>query len=317
MDKATFWRNFKLGEEIQIAGRFIFNGLRTFHEMESLYHYDEVFETLYHLSIGVERLVKVAILLVEHDSPDQHALERSLRTHDHQSLIARLKQNVPLNLGTVHNDLIAMLSAFYKSHRYDRFGLAAMSVDGKEKQALHTFIEKHLKLDVRDNPPFDISPNTDQLRRFMGRTVGKIVTQLYDVVRTRASSLGIFTYEIRAESKAGKIFFGQSFDFLDEEVLWRELIVYLMNSNHNQGMFGFIRAIEPLDFDPGLITEHLKAFSSTEKMALVLGELEALHDDIEDKKDRIERLQVLTNHNIAFDDEDEDEADTLGAFEDE
>jgi hypothetical protein len=305
MDKTSFWRNFKLGEELQISGRFIFNGLRSFHEMDSFYHHDEIFETLYNLSVGIERLVKVAILLVEHNASDQDSLEKSLITHDHQSLFARLKKNVPLNLGTVHNDFIAMLSTFYKSHRYDRFGLAAMSVDGKEKLALHGFIEKYLDIKVRDNFPLDITPNTDQIRRFLGRAVGKIASQVYEAIRTSASNLNIFTYEIRSDSKAGKIFLGKSFDFLPEETLWRELVVFIMNCRHERGLFGFIRGIEPLDFDPQLLSEYLEAFGSTEKMQRVVGELESLYDDIENKTTRLSQLEVLTNHHIDFDDEED------------
>jgi len=34
MNEAEFWKNFKLGKELDIAGSFIYNGLQTFHEMQ-------------------------------------------------------------------------------------------------------------------------------------------------------------------------------------------------------------------------------------------------------------------------------------------
>jgi len=312
MDSETFWKNFKLGEEVQIAGRFIFNGLRSFHEMEHLYNYDEVFETLYNLAVGLERLLKVAIILTDDGSSDQETLEKSLITHDHQSLLARLRKNSSLKFSTVHNDFISLLSTFYNTHRYDRYGLAAMSVESKEKMALHRFFKKHLNIEIKNNPPFDISPNTDQMRKFIGRTVGKLTKTIYELVYTTATDLGIFTYEVRGDSKAAKIFLSESYDFLDEDVLWRELLIFFMNEREERGWIKFLRETEPLPFDPGLACEFLEAFASTEKMINVMGELEALYEGIDAKKDRIERIRAIGNRGIVFEyDEEGDEAEDL------
>ena len=61
MKAADFWKNFKLGEEISVSGAFIYNGLRRYHEMRKLDFTDEVFEFLYDVSIGLERLLKIAL----------------------------------------------------------------------------------------------------------------------------------------------------------------------------------------------------------------------------------------------------------------
>lgn len=37
MDKIKSWKNFKLGLELDISGRFIYNGLHYFHKMETLH----------------------------------------------------------------------------------------------------------------------------------------------------------------------------------------------------------------------------------------------------------------------------------------
>lgn len=315
MDRETFWKNFKLGEELQIAGRFIFNGLRTFHEMQHLYNYDEVFETLYSLAVGLERLLKVAIILTEDGFADQVSLEKSLITHDHQSLLARLRKTSSLKFSTVHNDLIALLSTFYNTHRYDRYVLASMSPGSKEKVALHRFFEKHLKIEIRNNPPFDVSPNTDQMRRFIGRTVGKLSKSIYELIFTTATSLGIYTYEVRSDSKAAKIFLAESYDFLDEDILWRELLVFFMNEKSGRGVIKYLRETEPLPFDPGLASEFLDAFSSTEKMINVLGDLEAVYDGVESKKGRIERIRVIGDPGVLFHDELDDEEDDFDQVE--
>ena len=90
MKASDFWKNFRLGEEVHIAGAFIYNGLRRFHELRQLDHSDELFEFLYDLSVGLERLLKIAVVLYEHsDTGDHDELEQSLITHSHLDLLAR------------------------------------------------------------------------------------------------------------------------------------------------------------------------------------------------------------------------------------
>lgn len=92
MKTSEFWKNFDLGEELGIAGVFIYNGLRRFHEMRALDYEDEFFEVFYNLSVGLERLLKVAVVLVEHlEDSDQEQFERSLITHSHQALLERIR----------------------------------------------------------------------------------------------------------------------------------------------------------------------------------------------------------------------------------
>ncbi len=100
MDKTRSWKNFTLGEELHIAGRFIYNGLRSFHEMNVLHNDDEAFEVLYQLSVGFERLLKVAVILIEHDDTlDQEHFEQSLITHSHLDLLARVTKKASLTPG--------------------------------------------------------------------------------------------------------------------------------------------------------------------------------------------------------------------------
>jgi hypothetical protein len=127
MNKHEAWKNFNLGQELSISGAFIYNGLRRFHEMQVLDHTDEIFEFLYNLSVGLERLLKIAVVLVEHeDDSDQEALEKSLITHNHLELMKRVRQHCKFNLGTPHNQFLALLGTFYTSLRYDRFTLSSV-----------------------------------------------------------------------------------------------------------------------------------------------------------------------------------------------
>jgi hypothetical protein len=104
------WKNFNLGQELHISGTFIYTGLRRFHEMRTLDHTDELFEFLYNLSVGLERLLKIAVVFLEHnDNTDQEKLEKSLITHNHLDLLKRVRKHARVNLSTPHNEFLALL----------------------------------------------------------------------------------------------------------------------------------------------------------------------------------------------------------------
>jgi hypothetical protein len=46
-----YWQNFELGKELEIAGGFIYDGLRNLHEMETVRYESEIFSVLYSLSV--------------------------------------------------------------------------------------------------------------------------------------------------------------------------------------------------------------------------------------------------------------------------
>jgi len=295
--------NFKLGEELHIAGRFIYNGLRSFHEMENLHHEDEVFEVLYNLSVGLERLLKVAVVLVEHEGTvDQEKFEQSLITHSHLELLKRIMKSRSLALAGPHNALLEMLGNFYKTHRYGRYGIAAMKSSGKETIAFHEYIEKQLNIEIANEP-------IPRIKKFLGRTVGKIASELYETIRQEAGRRNIYTYELRYDSKAAKIFLRKEYDFSKEDVLWRELLVFFVNSQEASGHLGFMKKLEPLTFDSGLDVDYLQCIGSDEKKLGILDELDHLYEGVDKPGERLDVIRALGDPSVVFDPIDKDDED--------
>ncbi len=314
MNQSYFWKNFALGKELDIAGSFIFNGLRRLHEIETLYHESEVFEVVYNLSVGIERLLKVAVILIEHsDVIDQEIFERSLITHTHQELIRRVRIKHDLQLAGIDNEFLDLLGSFYKTHRYGRYAVSSVTSGSSEKRLLHQYVAKHLNIVWQDKFPFHITLNDARIKRFIGKRVGKLTTLLYDTIDKEATRLGTFTYELRSNSKAEKIFLRKKFDFADEDILWRELLVFIANAKASTGMLKFIRSIEPLDFDPGLIAEYIQCFASEDRKLQVLDEFESLYENVENARQRLEAISVIGASHVHFhdelDDDDWDEPD--------
>jgi hypothetical protein len=205
MQPDKFWQNFQLGSEQEIACNFIYDGLRNLHEMETLSMETEVFPVLYNLSIGIERLLKVAIVLLEfNDGTDVDGFEQFLITHNHLELLRRVKARSEMSLGDNHVALLELLSNFYNTYRYDRFNLNSIYELSKEKKALHLFLNKHLQIDISDK--MFGAANTPRIKQFIGRTVKKITKQLYTIIEREASAKNLYTYEISSSgSKAAKI----------------------------------------------------------------------------------------------------------------
>lgn len=290
MNPAAFWKNFSLGEELSISGAFTYNGLRRFYELRQLDQPDEIFEVLYNLSIGIERLLKIAVVLLEHAQDiNQEALEQSLITHNHLDLLHRIRRHVPINLAQPHNELLALLATFYKSHRYDRYSISSITELRKERDALCRYFSKQLSMELPKPEPLFGTPNNARYKKFLRKVVHKICRELYNLIRSRAREINLYTYELRHGSKAETIFLGEA-DIPAENVLWKELLLFFMNTKSTSGYLEFLRSIPPLDFDPALVDDYLNCFQSDAAKAYVSDELVSLYEELDGKGERLRML---------------------------
>lgn len=310
MEATQAWKNFNLGKELSISGAFIYSGLRCFYEMQTLDNTDEIFEVLYNLSVGIERLLKIAVVLLEHDDlTDQEALEKSLLTHNHLDLMHRVRQHVKVNLGAPHNELLGLLGKFYKTTRYDRFSISSLQASENEREALFGFFNKQLQSNLVTSSSTQFgTPNDARFKKHIRGVVTKISNALYEIIKKSASCLNLYTYELRHGSRAETVFLGKA-DIPAEEVLWKELLIFFMNTKSSSGYIEFLRSIKPLEFDPELTSDYIDCFQSNPAKAFVIGELETLYDELADSGKRLEAMNVIGNPNVYFDSPDsEDES---------
>lgn len=306
MEPVLWWKNFALGIELDAAGTFIYNGIRALHEMHHFQHPVDSFEVLYNLSVGIERLLKVAIILVEHlDDGDQHALEESLITHNTLQLLDRLNSAKNLQLQDAHREFLAILSKFYKSYRYGRYSFGIIPNISEEKLALVLFLKRHLSLDVDVNDEFVPLYNTNQIRKFIGRMVRKVSSGVFDVIKNRASELNIYTDELRGDSKAIKVFYGDRLDFVDEELKKKEFILFLMNPAVKSRYIELLRDMEPLDIDVGMAPSYVRALLNDADLPFVEEAVDEAYTDLSNVKDRLQFLEVMDSEHLAYDEEDD------------
>ena len=292
-DPDFFWKNFRLGTELQISGSFIYNALHTLDNMQTFYYEAECFEFLYNLSVGLERLQKIAIILLEHDTaPAQEEFEKTLITHNHIELLHRIKKKRKLNLGKQHIKFLGLLDNFYNSARYDRYNLSSVYRPPQDQRGLIQFISDELKVEIKTGLPFSTGV-TAKMRKFIGKLIEKFTTQLYDIIRSEAHRVGTATYEITHNTKAFKIFIAKEFDFEKEKLMQREISLFLLKNLPNDGLKKHIDQIKSLQFGQLHTNQYFESMFNYHNDRSVIDEMEYLYEENEIKYARIEQIMAI------------------------
>ena len=295
MNEYEYWKNFSLGTELETSGIFIYNGLK---QINDLYHYEEsedVFEILYNLSVGFERLMKILIILTENqENTDQEAFEKDLITHNLDTLQQRIERNHKLGLNDIQKEFLNLLTGFYKKQRYDRFNLNDSNNYTKDKDCLFDFLVR--KLNINKIGTFR---NTKQIKSFLVKIVSNISTKLYERIEFTANKLQICTNDLRKNGKAYRIFVYKDFNFKIQNTLKKELFITLMHSE-NSNFLKFIKSIQPIPFDVEDENEIINMLLSESNLENHFDELETFYEKLEDKKERLNMLEAIGKKGIEF-----------------
>jgi hypothetical protein len=186
------------------------------------------------------------------------------------------------------------------SLRYDRFMLSSVYDSDRAKKEFIRFLSKRLQVDIENLSQLSVTRNDTRYRKYIRKIVTKISSALFDVIRTKALERNLYTYELRDGSRAQTIFLGRA-DVQAEEVLWKELLIFFMNTKSSSGVIEFLRSIEALDFDPELANDYLACFQSDAAKGFVVGELETLDGELQNPGQRLKDMDLIGNPNACFD----------------
>lgn len=312
MDKPTWVKNFALCKEIEIAGKFIYDGMLDLNKMLNYVDDENIFCFLYKVSVGIERLQKIAYTLLKNPNESEYEIiEKELITHSHMELHNKIKKIVNLELSKHQNSFIQMLDSFYKTYRYDRFNLNT-NLTG-ERYIFIEYIKKGLSKNIETQDIF-ISPVDEQTKRFLGRVIGALAKLYYELIHNQSEKLNIYTYELNSCSKSMKIFQNDCNErnlrqqFIDEQIAYKELIIFLMNTTKSSGFYKFIKEIPPLDIDIPLVQDYLYEIIKGDVPQALIDEIDFLYSEQNDEfdlKERLEMLKCIGNPNCHFPNEDE------------
>ncbi len=126
-----------------------------------------------------------------------------------------------------------------------------------DRKELIDYISGTLKMTISIDHPF-VTPVNDDIRKFVGKVIKRIVKSLHKIVSDEADRLGLFTAEIAGDSKVFKIFVADEYDFIKERLMQREVLIYLLNKKPVDSMMKFIRGLEPLGLGDLSVNEYIE-----------------------------------------------------------
>ena len=308
MKLVDFYKNFNMVCEIDIAGTFIYNGIKNFDNMESFSNECDVFHVLYPLAVGIERLQKVLLVLLEAfpvkvTDEEIEIFEKSLITHSHQELHARISAKVPLEFNPHQNEFLQVLTEFYEKFRYDRFNISPNCQ--KDRDLLVAFLAKRLNIEIKVNAGFMNTPNSTQIKKFVGRIVGGIARTYYSMIRDQALTLNLYTYEVRYDSAAYKLFLSELKDNSFQELLFNERIalaeylVYLLKFDNGDTTRDFIiKKVEPLDLDLDDSEIFFGGLCKGHVPTTLVDAVECQYEDLEHPTERLNMIDLLSSQKL-------------------
>ena len=298
MDQVTFVKNFALCKEVGIAGKFIYDGMRDLNIIRNYVDTDNIFGFLYKISVGIERLQKIAYILLKNPTADEfEEIEKEIITHSHVGLQEKISSLTKTELNKHQLSFLHLLTRFYNSSRYDRFNLSTSLHN--EQDLLIEYIQDRLNIKIKMHS-FFVPPLEDKVKKFLGKVIIGLTRFLYDLISNEARKIGIYTHELSSESKSLKVFLATDGknslqdQIIDEQIALKEFLIFLMNTKETSEMFNFIKEIPPLDIDMGMLQEYLSEIIKSEIPQQLIDELEYLYEDI-DIKERLEMLECVGN----------------------
>lgn len=311
MNQKERFLNFSLGAELEIAGSFAYHALAILNSSHGIYHHDQVFLFLYNAAVSVERLQKCVLYLYTSED-DLGSFAKTIENHDYQSLHGRIVTYSGEKLSRQQNAMIKLLQEFYKEGRYSKLTPNALYDCRKEfedfvrKQYGEEMLEKHWF-----TGEYYIS---NRAKEYIGRTLGKLLSHYYELIAKRAMELRLYTYELRSDSPAFKVFLNQSPKRSLQSIADREnralaeLIVFLSNSRERTGFLDFLHSIEPLELDPALVQDYLVDIMNKQVPQQLVDEVSTIYEDMSPEcvRNRTEVLSLVGNKNVIFHDDEED-----------
>lgn len=293
MEPEYNWKNFRLGTELQIAGSFIYNALSDFDKMWSLYFEEECFEFLYNASIGIERLQKILLILLEKVHPEnQPEFEDSLITHSHLELMERINGLIQVKPDAPHVKFLSVLTEFYKHTRYSRYRMDSAFKEGHDRHALIKFLQEELGV-IIDNATFVPTHLDRRMKSFISNIIGKISSLYYEAIENEARKYNMYTYELTSGSKAYKIFRCKEYTFEKERLLKRELLNFLFHLDEKDGLIKFIKEIQPIPFDIPNTDDIVKTLIYDRIDHFMMDELEHIYEENPFDKERYKAINIL------------------------
>lgn len=295
-----------MGAELDVSGEFIYDGIDALNQIYTSDEETRLFSFLYHTSVGIERIQKIIIVLFDtFDLQNYKEFEDSLITHSHIGLQERIFKLTNMKFIARENRFLQMLTNFYKTARYDRFNLNSQYAKGKE--LFNDFLLSQIpSSEIKYHSFSNEILITSYIKEILGRIVGSISKKYYRLICEKCRETGIYTYELRTDSKAEKIFLTNykknslQIQKNIESMSVKELLIYLRKSKDKHPFLLYIDDFEHIEFDPAFLNEYISEISNGNIPQALVDEVENLYEENGGFENRKDLVEAIGNPNVDF-----------------
>ncbi len=329
-DSCWFRKNFRMNQELHIAGNFIYDGINTLNGITGV-SYEQtanLFSFLYYVSVGIERLQKIILILLDgtslYDEEKIAEFEERLKTHNHVTLQQYIKGKTDIQLNERENRFLRDLSEFYKEMRYSRYNF--ITYDKDERSMVTIFLKRFVEANLIEYSCADAQSIriNDIVKETMGRVVGGIATKYYTAINEwcHKQDYPFYTYELQCGSKAEKVFTQHANSSLqkqknDEVNALRELLILVRNAKPSNGFLRFLDGISPIDIDQGLLSGFIIDLCNGNISQDLIDEVKELYAEVGGShlKKRLELISGIGNPNATLESYEESDLEQTELFE--
>ena len=124
-----------MAKELDVAGELVYAALEKINKIDTYEEVSDIFFILYHLSVGIERLQKILLVVLNDVELDkiQDFLE-NIKIHSHKKLHNQISNHIEISFSSAQNALLAVLAEFYTVERYGRFDFFANKYNEEKLQ---------------------------------------------------------------------------------------------------------------------------------------------------------------------------------------
>ncbi|BDR55706.1 hypothetical protein [Xylocopilactobacillus apis] len=277
----------QLNMEMHNVGEFLFDGCEAIYYTGNYILDYEIFNALYNISVGIERMQKIILLL--DDSKIQDDQRKFLNSHNVEMLRSIISKIYNLNFNKEENELLNLLRDFYKNGRYNYLDKEYEGFNWSVNR-LNVYFEKINKPQLnRIHTQYHfLSKSKESIMRTLSTVILKYIKLLKDI----SDNQGIFIVETESTRKLSVFVYcpqkSSIFDYFRMvDIAKNELYYFLWHRSISKKM---LPPFSPINFDVALIPDFLSETTLTKVKWDLIGEVESYYCDFyEDNEDEIEK----------------------------
>lgn len=320
VDEIWDFKSINMGRELEISGEFIYESAKKTMSITGLNNQYEINIILYTGAVGIERLQKIYLCLVQQNPTYKASIPKCLMGHNHFELEKEIEKYTTKHISKNGKSLLGVFSEYYNNYRYANY------IPGKNSSELRKLFISFLK---KQNGKFNFDEpcalvQFEVFKRFYINELGKIASHFFELIEHKARDINTYTYEIDSYSNAVRVFLSTKRRSLYEQMVIeqnsiKELLLYMYKNKRESGVFRLLNDMESLEMDDALVNDYLADLCEGKVNDWLIDYVDELYEEMEDIKKRKKRkdlLSLIGDRSVLFDFEDDEDDEKESPYKD-